>query len=228
MRDDIADVVHPVFMYGLRLKERLERGERPDLSAEQAALKGLLGSQHERQRLPEFSGDQVESSVVGLTRSGESSARRDEAFLGVRHALVCWLDEMFILDSPWASEWNEQKLEEALYGSNDRAWKFWEQARKAEARPGTDALEVYYLSVVLGFRGDLRNAPERLKSWRDTVESRIAKGQGREWQGPPEREPPINVPPLHGRERLQRMMIAAWAVLGVLIMAGSFFLLKPK
>src|SRR5262249_62306200 len=127
-------------------------------------------------------------------RGGESAMRRDEAFLGIRYALVCWLDEIFILDSPWASEWNERKLEEGLYGTNDRAWKFWEQARKAEARPGTDALEVYYLCVVLGFRGDLRNAPERLAGWRNTIESRIAKGQGQERQGPPGRTQPLDVP----------------------------------
>ena len=227
MREEIANLVHPVFMYGLRLKDRLERGERPDFSAEQAALKGLLGTQSDARRLPEFGGEHVEASIVGMTRAGESPARRDEAFRGIRYALVCWLDEMFILDSPWESEWNEHKLEEALYGSNDRAWKFWDQARKIESRPGTDALEVYYLCVVLGFRGDLRNAAERLSAWRNAVESRIAKGQGQEWQGPPAREPPINVPPLHGRERLQRMILVAWVLLGVLIPAATFYLLRP-
>src|SRR5207245_6091570 len=42
MREEIASLVHPVFAYGLRLKERLKKGERLDLHAEQAALKGLL------------------------------------------------------------------------------------------------------------------------------------------------------------------------------------------
>ena len=75
---------------------------------------------------------------------------------------------------------------------------------------------------------DLRNAAERLSTWRNAVESRIAKGQGQEWQGPPAREPPINVPPLHGRERLQRMILVAWVLLGVLIPAATFYLLSPK
>ena len=42
-----------------------------------------------------------------------------------------WLDELFILYSSWESAWNERKLEGSLYGSNDRAWRFWEQARIA-------------------------------------------------------------------------------------------------
>ena len=224
MREEIANLVHPVIMHGLRLKERLERGERPDFEAEQAALKGLLtGSQ--ASRIADYVGDHAQVSMAGMTRAGESP-RRGDHYLGIRYALVCWLDEIFILDSPWTNEWNNAKLEESLYSSNDRAYVFWEQARKAETKPGTDALEVYYLCVVLGFRGDYRSMPEKLQAWRTTVESRISRGQGQDWQGPPEREAPVNVPPLHGRERLQRMILVAWVLLGVLIPAATFYLLR--
>ena len=72
-------------------------------------------------------------------------------FLGVRYGLTCWLDELFILYSPWERLWNERKLEASLYGTNDRAWRFWEQARLAESRAGSSALEVFYLCVILGF-----------------------------------------------------------------------------
>src|SRR5260370_558768 len=44
MGDDIASLVYPVIGHGLRLKERISRGERPNILNEQAALKGLLGS----------------------------------------------------------------------------------------------------------------------------------------------------------------------------------------
>ena len=42
MQDKIARQVHQVFGYGLELKERLERGERPHFEAEQTKLRGLL------------------------------------------------------------------------------------------------------------------------------------------------------------------------------------------
>ena len=66
--------------------------------------------------------------------------------------MVCWLDELFLVDSAWDARWNESKLELALYGTNDRAWHFWEQARLADTRPGTEALSAFFLCVMLGFR----------------------------------------------------------------------------
>src|SRR6266852_5305509 len=104
MREEIANLVHPVFVYGLRLKERLDLGE---------------------------SGSAARMSMGGR--------RSPEVFLGIRYALACWLDEVFILDSPWGRIWNERKIEEALYGTNDRAWFFWEQAQHAANRTGVDA-----------------------------------------------------------------------------------------
>ena len=47
--------------------------------------------------------------------------------LDIRYAMVCWIDELFILNSVWGTQWNEQKLEVDLFGTNDRAWKFWEK-----------------------------------------------------------------------------------------------------
>ena len=49
MKEEIANLVHPVFNYGLRLKERLARGEASDMETEQATLKGLLLGENEAQ-----------------------------------------------------------------------------------------------------------------------------------------------------------------------------------
>lgn len=208
MREEISNLVHPVFAYGLRLKERLERGETLDFSSEQATLKGLLLSETESRRLPEFGGEGAGHSNISRGSTSGSGRRGPDQFLGIRYALACWLDETFILGSPWEARWTERKIEEALYGSNDRAWAFWEQARMAEARPGSDSLEVFYLCVMLGFRGDMRSKPDQLKAWAENSGKRISREQGKEWPVPPELEPPINVPPLHGRDRLQKMVLA--------------------
>ena len=224
MREEIANLVHPVISYGLRLKDRLEKGERLDLESEQAAVKSLLSAANGARRFEEFSGDGVEPALVpGLAATAKGGLGGSEHFLGA-YALVCWLDEIFILDSPWKQVWNEKKLEESLYGTNERAWNFWEQARRAESRRGNDALEVFYLCVMLGFRGDLRFKPQDLEKWRRTVERRLEKGQRQEWEGPPEQEPPIHVPPLRGRDRLQRMIVIVCVLLGLLIPAATCYL----
>jgi type VI secretion system protein ImpK len=226
MRDDMADLVHPVFNYGLKLKDRLERGERCDLLTEQSALKALLQTEMQARKLADFGADGLDQTSLGAARMTDVGRRTvsPEVFLGVRYALACWLDEIFILDTPWSVEWNERKIEEAMYGTNDRAWKFWEQARRAEARPGTDALEVYYLCVMLGFRGDLREEPDKLSGWVKATSGAIGKGQGQEFPVPPELEPQVNVPPLRGRERLQRMILFAGILLTLVAPIITFLL----
>lgn len=223
MRDEIASLVHPAITYGLRLKDRLERGENLDFYSEQANLKGLLLSELESRRWRDF-GSEAEDS--GLGSRGSSSRRSPDQFLGIRYALACWLDEIFILDSSWDSQWNERKIEEALYGTNDRAWAFWEQAQLAEARAGADALEVFYLSVMLGFRGDMREKPDKLKVWTDATGKRIGREQGKEWAVPPELDPPVNVPPLRGRERLHTMVLAVAIFTFGLVPVVAFFLIS--
>jgi type VI secretion system protein ImpK len=195
MREEIGNLVYPVLRHGLRLKEALERGEgnKHDLATEQSSLKGLLKTAAEAQRWPVFSGD-------------------GDQFLGVRYALVCWLDEVFI-ESPWGDRWNERKLEEALYKHNERAYRFWEQARVAESRTDNDALEAFYLCVMLGFRGDLRDRTEKLEDWRKSAESQLNQGREVAFALPAGLPPPRNAPPLTGRSRLHR----AFAILGVVL-----------
>src|SRR4051794_17453905 len=166
MREEIAEMVYPIFRQGLRLRERLKRGEKLNFADEQAELKRRLRAPHEALAVPAFGGD-------------------GDQFLGLRYALTCWVDEGFILDSPWQKEWTDRKIEESLYGSNERAYKFWEQARRAESRADADALEGFYLCVMLGFRGDLRDEAGQLQDWRESVETQLNQGQAGSWQGPP-------------------------------------------
>jgi type VI secretion system protein ImpK len=230
MRDEIANLVHPVLIYGVDLKDRLDRGEDPNLESEQAQLKGLLLSESEARRHHDFGGegDAAHSmvSVVGATRSGDSGRRGGDQFLGIRYALACWLDELFILGSSWESEWNERKLEVALYGTNDRAWKMWDQAKKAESRSGTDAMETFYLATMMGFRGDLRDSVDKLRTWTTNTQARIFRGLGQEWSTPAELEAPINVPPLRGREQLQQVVLIASGILLLVIPIMAFFVIQ--
>lgn len=213
MREEIRNLVDPVLTYGLELKERLLRRESPDPARERARLLGMLNAP-EGGRHAEFVGDS--STVLGNPARAADPGRASDRFLGIRYALACWLDEIFI-DSPWGNVWENQSIEFELFRQRDRAWNFWQQARRAEGRQGSDALEVFYLCVMLGFRGDFREQPEELRTWVATARVRLSRGQGNEWPAPPQLDPVTNVPPRWGRQRLRRMTLVAAVVMLALI-----------
>ena len=168
MRDEVAELVYPVFKYGLDVKDQLDTGERVDMQKTQLDLIRLLADK----RWNRMDGDSVfgtSAAFASVRSGGTQGAKSAGTFLGIRYALVCWLDELFISHSSWGQEWRDHALEVARYNSAEAAWKFWEQAQKAEAQPGSDALEVYYLCVMLGFRGK----PNDLYSWVERVRPQI-------------------------------------------------------
>ena len=192
MRDDLARNVFAVLLHGLKLKDRLTRGERPNFALEQSTLKGMLGSSH--QPAPWGAGVDPNVSTAG------------HHFLGVRYALTCWLDEIFI-DSPWRREWDENKLEQTLFQTNIRYSNFWAQARVAESMPGgSEAQEAFLFCVLLGFRGELGERANELREWVTAARARASKGMGRELPPLPEKTPESNVPMLTGIEGYGRMV----------------------
>ncbi len=214
MQEELNDLVHSILQHGIQLKNRLMRGETLILDNEQAILKRMLLTDADALRWPEYGGD----AASGTPRS---AAR----FLGIRYTLVCWLDEIFLVDSHWDTRWNENKLELALYGTNDRGWRFWEQARLAEARQGTDALSACFMCVMLGFRGELGEHPDQLQGWVESCRKRLTQASSRPvWVRPPELLPVTNVPPLRGREGLRRIVFSGGALLLVLFPLLAFFL----
>jgi type VI secretion system protein ImpK len=201
VREETAVLVHGVFRYGLDLKDRLARGEMPALATEQATLLRLL------------EGDPDARRPSDPTAAGE-----------IRYALVCWLDELFVDETEWGGRWNEHKMEVNLFGTNDRAWRFWEQARQAATRNDADVLEAFYLCVQLGFRGELRGDAERLAAWSEVARGQIDQAPGQAWVAPPELEPPARVPPLRGRDLFEKMALRAAVVLLLVIPVTAFFI----
>jgi type VI protein secretion system component VasF len=216
MRDDLAGHVYPVLQQGLRLKARIDRRERPNLAAEQAELKRLLGSPS--QPAPFGMGRDVAASIA---------ISEPTRFLGVRYALACWLDEMFIgptpdsgqIEDPWSRQWDENKLESALFETNIRYANFWEQARLAETMPDSaDAIESFLLCVLLGFRGKLADSPDAFREWVSAARSRAGKGYGKDLPAVPELSPSSNVPLLVGVEGYRKMA----RTLGIVLLAAIF------
>ena len=183
MREETAGLVMPVLSYALNVYEQLAEGKSLDMDQVQAALKGLLDAGLNQRVWAE---------------QGGGGAPGDDAFLGARFALACWLDELFTA-GPWAERWTSRKLETALFGSTDRAWKFWEQTGRADGRLGGDALEVYLLCVQAGFRGCFRDRPEQLAEWVRNAPARVAAPAGA--PPSPAEAGPGQPPPLRARRK---------------------------
>jgi type IV/VI secretion system ImpK/VasF family protein len=189
MNQAYADYVYPVITRGLQIKDQLERGEEPDLDATQRELVHLL-----------------DQGVEGIHRSDLLGDGQE--WLGLRYALACWLDEIFIVGSPWESRWTPRALEVTLYATRDRAFKFPIQSEIALRTRNTDVVEAFFLCWLLGFRGRLRDNLEKLS--RDHIEPArraIGKALTSEWEAPPQREPRSYVPPLSGLERYYKMIL---------------------
>jgi type VI secretion system protein ImpK len=208
MSEELRNQIHKVLGYGLQVKERIERGgELPSLSQEQAMLRGLLLSEREARRWPEYSGDGADGS----------QAANPNTFLGIRYALVCWLDEIFV-NSRWGTTYlQNQVLEFQLYGTSVGGWAFWQQADMALARGSREAVEAFFLCVMLGFRGAQRGNADAVREWRSTVERRLSHRLTESVAEPPHREPPSHPEPLYGRQALHTMFVRATAVVVVLI-----------
>jgi type VI secretion system protein ImpK len=196
MSAPFRDRVYAVIHHALGVKRRLDEGTSPapDLASEQRELIALLGPENEARRSFDYGGDGT-------------------VFLGVRYALACWIDELFILHSAWGSEWNAQKLETALYGTNNRAWMFWDQADLILRRPGAprtpnppgvDAMEAFLLCIVLGFRGKLLDEPAKVRDYVEAFGPQVTRGES--WQSPADRGVKTNVEPLTGAQALRRVV----------------------
>ena len=71
-----------------------------------------------------------------------------------RYAMCAWIDDV-LTNKPWDGQrwWQENKLEFHFFRTNVAGTEFFEHAKLAQQLPQRDAIEVFYIAVVLGFRG---------------------------------------------------------------------------
>lgn len=167
MTPEFAEAVDPAFLHMLELLERISRGERPDPQEERLHVKGWLD------RAERKLGQKIDWELA-------------------KYSLVSWIDEMLI-EAPWEGRrwWTENSLEVELFGTGLANEQFYLKAKEAAALPRRDALEVFYVCVVLGFRGlyrdplgaatlaEPRGLPPDLEGWAKQTSISIRLGQGR-------------------------------------------------
>ena len=202
MTPKFAQAVDPVFLYAFDLLDRIGRGERIAPEQERLKLHGHL--------------DVMESAI-------ETKADAELA----RYAVTCWIDEMLCLDAEWPNRdwWQSNTLEWERFNTMDRHERFYLRAQEAAGLRQKDALEVFYVCVVLGFRGLYRDPtraaalaqqyqlPRDLDTWIQQTGELIRLGQG---------QPPISreMVPIEGAAPLDGALSLLWTSLAALVLAA--------
>lgn len=211
MTPKFAAAVDTVFAHALDLFDRLEGGDATiDLKVERDGLR-----------------KQLDLAEVDLANSND--------WFFAKYALVAWIDEM-LRELLWhqRNEAIENSLEFELFNTSDAFYMFYTKATEASQLPKKDALEVFYLCVVLGFRGLYReqnaadaaqayDLPPDVATWARRTARLIHTGQGR----PPIGEKiqaPEGAPPLTGR-----YLFMGSVILGVILLVAlllSFYVVS--
>ena len=183
--------VDPLLLHVLGLLDRLGDAVAPNPLDERARIIALL--------------DQGEA-IVGSGREWELT----------KYALVSWIDEMLV-ETEWSSRewWSNNVLEMELFRTRLCSEQFFTFAKEASTLARRDALEAYYVCVVLGFRGLYRDPmlaamltqrhglPQDLSTWAKQTALAIRLGQGRPELAEAERE-------LHGAPPLRPRAAVVW------------------
>jgi type VI secretion system protein ImpK len=206
MTPNFAQAVDPIYLYVLALLDRISRAAKIKAHDERANIRRLI--------------DEAEARL-GFGTEWELA----------KYALVSWIDEMLV-ETAWDGRdwWGNNVLEIEPFNSRECNEKFFVKARQASTITGRDALEVFYVCVILGFRGlyqdpssgaavaQTLNLPTELNEWARQTALSIRLGQGRDALAAPGSEV-SGAPPLRSRAAV------VWPWLAVTLLASSLFLI---
>jgi type VI secretion system protein ImpK len=185
MNPNFAKAVDPVFLHVLGLLDRIKENRPISPDDERASIGKLL--------------DDAQAKV-GERQSWELA----------KYALVAWIDELLCAERWTGSRWwTDNLLEFSYFKTRERATEFFTKAKTAAEMTRRDALEVYYICVVLGFRGlyarsesmfmaDQLRLPTDIQAWASQTVRSIQQSGGRPPIGEAMR-PKSFAPPLNGK-----------------------------
>lgn len=205
MTPKFAQAVDPIYLHVLGMLDRISRDEKPLPQDERMRIRALI--------------DQAEAIIGG-----------GQEWDLTKYAIASWIDEVLV-ETPWDGRdwWSNNVLEVELFNTRLCNERFYVRAQEASTLTRRDALEVYYVCVVLGFRGLYRdpnlaamltqnhNLPADLETWAKQASLSIRLGQGRPPLAAPRREivgaPPLRTRPLVVWSWLAALMLSAAAAL---------------
>jgi type VI protein secretion system component VasF len=162
--------------------------------------------------------------------SGATAVSQGE-WQSLKRVLIYWADEILTHHMP---EWEDYVLEHEYYGERNRAWKFYVEGENCVPTGSSEAAELFYLAVVLGFTGDIEGAfkyelnkelpgkksdlNEARKFWAAQLQRRIRHEGSGDIQGEPLEG---NVEPLSGTGMYKAAFASSLiGALGLLIVVG--------
>jgi len=175
----------------------------------------------------------LHQQLVTFLRDTGFSVADPQAWRTSAYALAAWTDEL-LLETPWDGrhDWNERVLEVELYGTRVSSERFFQLAQEVASRPQHPSLRVFYLCVLLGYRGiyargDAATAaafglPATLSQWMIETRSRLRMHQAMPLPSVPYRQVK-GAPPLDDRRRLVWWSIAAAALVAANVTTYSLF-----
>jgi len=134
MQTEFANAVDPIFTAALRLESKIENRE------------------------PMVFADERTTLILKIEEAELKLGLREEWKLS-KYAICGWIDSKLI-EIPWQESgwWTNNCLEKKFFGTRDAHEDFFAKAIEAGSLPNKNALEVFYLAVVLGFRGFYSNS----------------------------------------------------------------------
>jgi type VI secretion system protein ImpK len=218
MQPEFAEVVDPIFVASLKLEEQIERGESIELSSERNAL-------------------------IRVIEEAERRLNTDEEWMLAKYALCAWIDERMNaipvnqrgVDKNW---WKDHTLEKKFFNTWEAHEEFYQRAVRASQNGKKNALEVFYLCVVLGFRGFYNNEdatyrkqlltrmrlPATIEDWcHETVQALHLRRESTIIPGSPIRAGSID--PLIGKRTL--ILYAMFSTLALSLAIGCALILFP-
>lgn len=192
MTPRFAQAVDPIFLHVLGLLDRISRNENPSPQDERLRIVALI--------------DQTQATL-GAEPEWESA----------KYAIVSWIDEVLV-DASWTGRewWSNNVLEMDYFKTRSCFEQFFVRAQEATTLARRDALEVYYVCVVLGFRGLYRDPamaeyliqshglPPDIDSWARQASMSIRLGQRRPALAAPRGE-------INGAPPLQMKTLLVWS-----------------
>ena len=203
MKPPFYKAVDPTFLYVLALTERVQAGEQLNPDEERAKICARL-----------------DAAETKLAQQGQK-----QEWELAKYAIASWIDELLAADL-----WDSAPLEFELFKTAKRSHEFYNRAEAAMSLPRKDALECFYITVVLGFRGMYSShealmeerefldfqPPDSLEAWAKRVGGVIQIAN----DVPKQSGLPRSVPGARLREGKFKC-IGAWAM-GVLLAAAAF------
>lgn len=211
MTPKFAQAVDPIFLQVITLLERIAQGELPVVTEERTRIRRKF--------------DDAESLLGGGSE-----------WQLAKYALAAWADAM-LSEAPWESRdwWNNNALEVEFFRTREAYREFYVKANEATESARKDALEVFYVCVMLGFRGmyaspvvheaESLGLPAELSGWSRQVGLAIQLGKGRPTIVE-KSQPGPGAPPLEGKFLMVGASLLTVVLAAFTVILGYAFLIR--